>query len=75
MPVLPVEGQVYLPIHGKDGVSDFAQKGGEVAEVFGEFCRDSLCMESWDFIMDCMAYKEINLGSKMQDQLRPFQTM
>ena len=67
MSVLPVEGQVYLPIHGKYGVSDFAQKGGEVAEVFGEFCRDSLCIESWDFIMDCMAYKVCTVACHQTD--------
>ena len=40
-----------------EGVLDYAEEGGEVAEVFGDFCRQSLCMESWDFIMDAVAYK------------------
>ena len=25
--------------------------------MFGDFCRQSLCMESWDFIMDAVACK------------------
>lgn len=55
--VVPLEGQTSQILDGKEGVYDYAQEGGEVAEVFGEFCRNSLCMESWDFIMDSVAYK------------------
>lgn len=40
-----------------EGVVDYANEGGEVAEIFGDFCRKSLCMESWDFIVDAVAYK------------------
>ena len=54
-------------MHGQEGVYELAQKGGEIAEVFGEFCRDSLCMESWDFIIDCMAYKVCTVACHQTD--------
>lgn len=55
--VLPVEGKTSGRDGDKEGVYDYAQEGGEIAELFGDFCRKNLCMEGWDFIMDAMAYK------------------
>lgn len=55
--VLPVEVPTSQSVDDKEGVYDFAQEGGEVAEIFGEFCRKNLCMESWEFIRDSVVYK------------------
>lgn len=55
--MLPVEVPTSQSVEGNEGVYDFAQEGGEVAEIFGEFCRKSLCMESWEFIRDSVVYK------------------
>ena len=55
--MVPIEGPTSPSVRDNEGVLDYAREGGEVAELFGDFCRQSLCMESWDFIMDSMAYK------------------
>ena len=55
--VVPLEGQSSRSADDNEGVYDYAQEGGEVAEMFGEFCQKSLCMENWEFIMDSVAYK------------------
>lgn len=55
--VLPVEGITSQRGGDNEGVYDYAQEGGAVAELFGDFCRQSLCMESWDFVLDSIAYK------------------
>jgi len=35
----------------------YAREGGGVAALFGKFCTRNLCAESWDFIVDSVAYK------------------
>lgn len=55
--VVPIEGPTCPSALDKRGVLDYAKEGGEVAEMFGEFCKQNLCMESWDFIMVSIAYK------------------
>lgn len=55
--VLPVQGHYCRSDCDKQGVCDFAHEGGELAKMFGDFCRKNLCMESWDFIMDSVAYE------------------
>eukprot|EP00904_Undaria_pinnatifida_P000027 jgi/Undpi1/10024/HiC_scaffold_28.g12478.m1 len=57
--VLPVQGHYCRSDCDKQGVCDFAHEGGELAKMFGDFCRKNLCMESWDFIMDSVAYEEL----------------
>ena len=61
--VVPLDGQASQSIDFNEGVYDYAQAGGEVAEIFGEFCRQSLCMESWEFILDSVAFKVPSTGS------------
>lgn len=46
------------------GVVDFAREGGTTAELFEKFCQSSLCMESWDFIVDAVHYEMVE---KMQN--------
>ncbi|CAM9756489.1 unnamed protein product [Scytosiphon promiscuus] len=36
-----------------------AREGGEIAHLFGEYCRRSLCMESWDFILESVSYEDL----------------
>lgn len=58
MHVVPVEGLTTRSADiNNEGVLDYAEEGGEVADLFGDFCRRSLCGESWDFILDTVAYK------------------
>ena len=59
--MVPLEGLISPPGGEIEGAVDYAQEGGEVAEIFGDFCRKSLCMESWDFIVDAVAYKVYDL--------------
>lgn len=42
-----------------DGVIALATKGGEICLKFGAFCRNHLCQESWDFIVDVTKYEEM----------------
>lgn len=55
--VVPIEGPTSPSVRSNEGVLDFAREGGEIAELFGDFCRQNLCMESWDFLVDSVAYK------------------
>eukprot|EP00904_Undaria_pinnatifida_P000034 jgi/Undpi1/10030/HiC_scaffold_28.g12484.m1 len=69
MCVVPIESSTTRSVDDHEGVLDYAEEGGEVAEVFGDFCRQSLCMESWDFIMDVVAYKKL---TNPQEQFASF---
>ena len=55
--VVPIEDPKSPSVRDKKGVLDYAKEGGEVSDMFGDFCRQNLCMESWEFIMDSVAYK------------------
>lgn len=55
--VVPIEVPTSLSVCANEGVLDYAREGGEIAELFGEFCRQTLCMESWEFLVDSVAYK------------------
>lgn len=55
--VVPLEVPIRRTFDNQRNVYYYAQEGGEVAELFGEFCRKNLCMESWDFVLDSVAYK------------------
>lgn len=43
-----------------DGVHALATKGGEMAQRFGRFVQENLCMESWDFIVDAVQYETVS---------------
>lgn len=58
MSVMPLEEEPILRSFDSPGrIYSYAQEGGEVATIFGDYCRKSLCMESWDFVLDSVAYK------------------
>ena len=38
----------------------YAREGGEVATLFGEYCRHCLCEESWEFIVEGVAYEDMS---------------
>ena len=59
-----IEGITSPSVRDNEGVLDYAQEGGDVAELFGDFCRQNLCMENWEFIMDAMASKVHRLASQ-----------
>ena len=59
--VLPVEG---ADLNDLGTISDdvggalaIATAGGEMAELFTEFCRSNLTVESWDFIQAALRYE------------------
>jgi len=41
---------------GQKGDDDDDEGSTNVAELFGEFSKRSLCAESWDFILECITY-------------------
>lgn len=43
-----------------DGVVDLAREGGVTAELFGRFCRNNLCMKSWDFVVAAVQYDMVH---------------
>ena len=58
--VLPVEGVDFNDFEtasGVGGVLALATVGGETAELFTNFCRRNLTMESWDFIKAALHYE------------------
>lgn len=56
--VLPVEDDGDMD--GLGGVVALARNGGEMAERFGQFCQQHLCMESWDFIDTVVEYEMVS---------------
>ncbi|CAM9499242.1 unnamed protein product [Ectocarpus sp. 8 AP-2014] len=57
--VVPVEEVFTVQASDECGVLRLASGGGELAEQFGIFCRENLCMESWDFLVDVVRYERI----------------
>ncbi|CAB1107996.1 unnamed protein product [Ectocarpus sp. CCAP 1310/34] len=57
--VVPVDETVAVSALDVDGVVGLASSGGEMAEQFGKFCRENLCMESWDFLVDVVRYERM----------------
>lgn len=58
--VLPVEGTDFNDFETASdvgGLLALATKGGEMAELFGNFCRRNLTLESWDFIVAALHYE------------------
>ncbi|CAM9794056.1 unnamed protein product [Pylaiella littoralis] len=53
--LVPVEED--LGIDDLPGVHELAKQGGEMAQRFGRFVQENLCMESWDFIVDAVQYE------------------
>eukprot|EP00903_Cladosiphon_okamuranus_P020541 g18854.t1 len=48
-----------LLFSGTDGVLDFAVDGGVPAELFGVFCEQNMCSESWDFVLMSVHYEMV----------------
>ncbi|CAM9668711.1 unnamed protein product, partial [Ectocarpus fasciculatus] len=57
--VVPVEDILVVPASDVCDVLRLASSGGELAQQFGNFCRENLCMESWDFLVDVVRYERI----------------
>lgn len=38
-----------------------AKNGGNNANLFGKLCQKSLCMESWDFVLDAINYETVSI--------------
>ncbi|CAN0314603.1 unnamed protein product [Ectocarpus sp. 6 AP-2014] len=68
--VLPVEDEPSSN-DDVDGVHALAVKGGDMAERFGRFVQENLCMESWDFIVDAVKY-EMESSCEPDDQFEEF---
>lgn len=61
--VLPVEDETSSN-EDVDGVHALAVKGGDMADRFGRFVQENLCMESWDFILDAVKYEMVSASSR-----------
>ncbi|CAB1110052.1 unnamed protein product [Ectocarpus sp. CCAP 1310/34] len=57
--VVPVDETVAVSALDVDGVVGLASSVGEMAEQFGKFCRENLCMESWDLLVDVVRYERM----------------
>ncbi|CAN0184313.1 unnamed protein product, partial [Ectocarpus sp. 4 AP-2014] len=57
--VVPVEDVFTVQASEECDLLRLASGGGELAQQFGEFCRENLCMESWDFLVDVVSYERI----------------
>lgn len=69
--VIPVDdGVIEQVVSDVDGVLTLATAGGEIAEEFERFCRENLCMESWDFIVDVVRYQVRVCGRYIQHVVR-----
>lgn len=42
---------------GEPACLSYAREGGVLATLFGDFCRRCLCEESWEFIVEAVAYE------------------
>lgn len=58
--VVPVEcGSDVEMVSSMAGALPIARAGGEMGDLFGQFCRKHLCMESWDFIVEVCKYEQL----------------
>ena len=58
--VIPVPGLPFVggtSLGANQGVLFFARQGGVLCEKFDAFVQENLCMESWDFIIEGVAYE------------------
>lgn len=44
-------------VEGEPTCLRYAREGGDLATLFGNFCRHCLCEESWEFIVEAVAYE------------------
>ncbi|CAM9557458.1 unnamed protein product [Ascophyllum nodosum] len=60
--VIPVPGLPFVggtSLGANQGVLFFARQGGVLCEKFDAFVQENLCMESWDFIIEGVAYEAL----------------
>lgn len=55
--VIPVECGSDVEMTAMAGALAIARTGGETGELFEKMCREHLCIESWDFIVDVSKYE------------------
>lgn len=55
--VLTTQREVSKQDPNHAGVLEYAREDGAVASLFKAFCKDNLCMDSWEFIVDAAAYE------------------
>lgn len=55
------------------GVLEIARKGGEMGELLEKFCREHLCLESWDFIVDVCKYETLVSLVVVRGKIRSWQ--
>lgn len=60
--IIPVELALDTEMTSGDlgGSLCLARNGGKTAKRFGKFCQKSLCMESWDFVLDAVNYETVS---------------
>lgn len=58
--VIPLEEDV----NDFPGLHEIAKTGGEMAQRFGRFVQENLCMESWDFILDAVQYEMVSVTAQ-----------
>lgn len=47
----------HTSVEGEPTCLRYARKGGDLATLFGDFCKRCLCAESWEFIVEVVAYE------------------
>eukprot|EP00903_Cladosiphon_okamuranus_P009869 g9375.t1 len=49
-----------IDAEGGPACLSYAREGGDLATLFGAFCKRYLCEESWDFLLEAVAYEEMS---------------
>ncbi|CAM9672494.1 unnamed protein product [Ectocarpus sp. 8 AP-2014] len=65
---LPWNGEVYLDDNRLTSIMNFQP----LREAFGEFCRRSLCGESFQFLVDVEEFKDLIAGSAAEENEKSF---
>lgn len=52
---------------GEGVVLALARNTGIISEMFAKFCREHLCMESWNFIADIVRYEGVSTAAMQVD--------